>query len=152
SVVIRILPLILILSCPVISGWELSRPSMTARKASEVSSCCSVIGLEDGAARGYMRDTEYAPVAQLDRASGFEPEGWEFKSLRARHFRKVLLWPYRCSCAKRIGCASRAFKNSSDRETHPNSASITERDASWLVLGNSFPMGSPIQSASSTHE
>src|SRR5437660_12578874 len=27
-----------------------------------------------------------APVAQLDRASGFEPEGREFKSLRARHF------------------------------------------------------------------
>jgi plasmid stabilization system protein ParE len=27
-----------------------------------------------------------APVAQLDRASGFEPEGREFESLRARHF------------------------------------------------------------------
>jgi hypothetical protein len=27
----------------------------------------------------------YAPVAQLDRASGFEPEGREFESLRARH-------------------------------------------------------------------
>ena len=26
-----------------------------------------------------------APVAQLDRASGFEPEGREFESLRARH-------------------------------------------------------------------
>ncbi len=30
--------------------------------------------------------TEKAPVAQLDRASGFEPEGREFESLRARHF------------------------------------------------------------------
>jgi hypothetical protein len=28
----------------------------------------------------------HAPVAQLDRASGFEPEGREFESLRARHF------------------------------------------------------------------
>jgi hypothetical protein len=24
----------------------------------------------------------FAPVAQLDRASGFEPEGWGFESLR----------------------------------------------------------------------
>ncbi len=32
-----------------------------------------------------------APVAQLDRASGYEPEGREFESLRARHstFREV---------------------------------------------------------------
>src|SRR5260370_38513029 len=96
SVVIRILPLILILSCPVISGWELSRASLAARKASEVSSCCSVVGLKDGASRRTVRDAgdaprrhiwgaENAPVAQLDRASGFEPEGWGFKSLRARH-------------------------------------------------------------------
>ena len=27
-----------------------------------------------------------APVAQLDRASGYEPDGREFESLRARHF------------------------------------------------------------------
>ena len=27
-----------------------------------------------------------APVAQLDRVSGYEPEGQEFESLRARHF------------------------------------------------------------------
>ena len=29
---------------------------------------------------------KYAPVAQLDRVSGYEPEGREFESLRARHF------------------------------------------------------------------
>jgi hypothetical protein len=34
-----------------------------------------------------------APVAQLDRASGFEPEGWEFKSLRARHSRQRHRYP-----------------------------------------------------------
>ena len=28
----------------------------------------------------------YAPLAQLDRASGYEPEGREFESLRARFF------------------------------------------------------------------
>lgn len=28
----------------------------------------------------------FAPVAQLDRVSGFEPGGREFESLRARHF------------------------------------------------------------------
>src|SRR5258707_1057528 len=27
-----------------------------------------------------------APVAQLDRASGYEPEGREFESLRAHHY------------------------------------------------------------------
>src|SRR5580692_7767976 len=32
----------------------------------------------------------HAPVAQLDRASGFEPEGREFESLRARHSFQVL--------------------------------------------------------------
>lgn len=30
----------------------------------------------------------YAPVAQLDRASDYESEGWEFESLRARHSTK----------------------------------------------------------------
>src|SRR5579864_7482851 len=30
-----------------------------------------------------------APVAQLDRASGYEPEGREFDSLRARHFNSM---------------------------------------------------------------
>jgi hypothetical protein len=29
-----------------------------------------------------------APVAQLDRASGYEPEGREFESPRAHHFPK----------------------------------------------------------------
>jgi len=27
----------------------------------------------------------FAPLAQLDRASGYEPEGREFESLRAHH-------------------------------------------------------------------
>ena len=37
------------------------------------------------AVRGMVYDASKAPVAQLDRASGFEPEGREFESLRARH-------------------------------------------------------------------
>jgi hypothetical protein len=32
-----------------------------------------------------MREAVSAPVAQLDRASGYEPEGREFESLRAHH-------------------------------------------------------------------
>ena len=32
-----------------------------------------------------LRSKADAPVAQLDRASGYEPEGREFESLRARH-------------------------------------------------------------------
>src|SRR5713226_1269046 len=31
-----------------------------------------------------------APLAQLDRASGYEPEGREFESLRARHSFQVV--------------------------------------------------------------
>ena len=38
-----------------------------------------------------------APLAQLDRASGYEPEGREFESLRARHKIKDLGHPW-------IGC------------------------------------------------
>ena len=30
-----------------------------------------------------------APLAQLDRASGYEPEGREFESLRAHHYLKA---------------------------------------------------------------
>ena len=41
-------------------------------------------------ASDFQLKSSYAPVAQLDRASGFEPEGREFESLRARH-------PYRGS-------------------------------------------------------
>jgi hypothetical protein len=37
--------------------------------------------------------TNRAPVAQLDRASGYEPEGREFESPRARHSSVfALLW------------------------------------------------------------
>ncbi len=32
-----------------------------------------------------MVQSAYDPVAQLDRANGFEPLGWGFKSLRGRH-------------------------------------------------------------------
>ena len=33
----------------------------------------------------------HAPVAQLDRVSGFEPGGREFESLRARHLKDSYL-------------------------------------------------------------
>ena len=33
----------------------------------------------------------YAPVAQLDRVTGFEPVGREFESLRARQIKKSLV-------------------------------------------------------------
>ena len=32
-----------------------------------------------------LSESTHAPVAQLDRVSGYEPEGREFESLRARH-------------------------------------------------------------------
>ncbi len=36
-----------------------------------------------------MRGSDSAPVAQLDRVSGYEPEGRAFESLRARHSEKA---------------------------------------------------------------
>ena len=33
-----------------------------------------------------LKHIDDAPVAQLDRASGYEPEGREFESPRAHHF------------------------------------------------------------------
>jgi hypothetical protein len=33
--------------------------------------------------------TQLAPLAQLDRASGYEPGGRRFKSCRARHFNNL---------------------------------------------------------------
>ena len=40
-----------------------------------------------------------APLAQLDRASGYEPEGREFESLRARHLSLTLGSTYQQSLA-----------------------------------------------------
>ena len=37
-----------------------------------------------------MSPRKQVPVAQLDRASDYESEGWEFESLRARHFPQAL--------------------------------------------------------------
>src|SRR6266705_3547591 len=39
-----------------------------------------------GQRKPVLRFVYRAPLAQLDRASGYEPEGREFESLRARHF------------------------------------------------------------------
>ena len=39
-----------------------------------------------------------APVAQLDRASGYEPEGREFESPRAHHFFFNGIKHLRCNC------------------------------------------------------
>lgn len=33
----------------------------------------------------------YASLAQLDSASGYEPEGWEFESLKGHHMRTLSL-------------------------------------------------------------
>src|SRR5437016_9631846 len=40
-----------------------------------------------------------------------------------------------------IGSASSAPLNCAESETHPKRVWITSRDASWLLLGSSFPIG-----------
>ncbi len=40
---------------------------------------------------------EYAPLAQLDRAFGYEPKGQGFESLMARHERNLICLPNQVS-------------------------------------------------------
>ncbi len=58
-----------------------------------------------------------APVAQLDRALGFEPRGWGFKSLRVRHLGSAFpphMLRRRASIQKRSDCV-RAGRQKSGR-------------------------------------
>ena len=43
---------------------------------------------------GITAEDRIAPLAQLDRASGYEPEGREFESLRARHLSRDFNSPW----------------------------------------------------------
>jgi hypothetical protein len=43
---------------------------------------------------------------------------------------------------------ARALTNCSEFETHPKSSWIVKREASWLLLGELFAIGSPVQSSS----
>src|SRR5713226_9886095 len=82
-------------------------PERSQRRFGRADSCRCVPSAVEGQARSLMRTaplrkhlinfSEFrynrirrqphciAPLAQLDRASGYEPEGREFESLRARH-------------------------------------------------------------------
>jgi hypothetical protein len=51
--------------------------------------CCSSLFRLFANSRINIDNLPHAPVAQRIRASGFEPEGREFESLRARHFHWV---------------------------------------------------------------
>jgi len=42
--------------------------------------------------------------------------------------------------------------NPSELATHPSNTCMAKREASWLLLGKPFPMGSAVQSANNTHE
>lgn len=44
-----------------------------------------------------------------------------------------------------------AFKNSCEVDTQPKRISIARSEASWLLVGASLPMGSLVQSLSTTH-
>src|SRR5258708_82445 len=50
-----------------------------------------------------------APVAQLDRASGYEPEGREFESLRAHHYFRPLAETRRSRVPRRGGLRAHHF-------------------------------------------
>ena len=65
-----------------------------------------------------------APLAQLDRASGYEPEGREFESLRARHsFLPLAGDPIEMETGVRVGTVARQIlrhgHRSGGRQTQP---------------------------------
>ena len=51
----------------------------------------------------YNLTTHIAPLAQLDRASGYEPEGREFESLRARHLSSYITIVCGSGCVSKFG-------------------------------------------------
>ena len=61
-----------------------SRPDLDSKEAQRIRGQILAIISKD------FLPLRSAPLAQLDRASGYEPEGREFESLRARHFLKEL--------------------------------------------------------------
>jgi hypothetical protein len=73
-----------------------------------------------------MTDQHYAPVAQLDRASGYEPEGREFESLRARQI------SFSLRCLALVRASMRPTGSSSDV-----SADQPARNALTTALGSS---------------
>ena len=72
--------------------------------------------------RGLLR-WEHAPLAQLDRASGYEPEGREFESLRARHLPFQIL---RCAQDSPVGSHSSPAVTRSRPQTG-SSSNLSER-------------------------
>ena len=44
-----------------------------------------------------------------------------------------------------------AFRNRSESETQPSAISALRSEASWLLRGNPWPIGSLMQSANNTH-
>ena len=69
-------------------GWTQNIPGETCVEGSIVPNVpkVHVEGMKEVAVSCCHENIISAPVAQLDRASGYEPEGREFDSLRARHF------------------------------------------------------------------
>ncbi len=60
-------------------------PQVPLHHASKFASKMVVAVTKPSYTHRVQQHNRYAPVAQLDRASGFEPEGRGFESLRARH-------------------------------------------------------------------
>ena len=65
-----------------------SNSTSTDTKEIEINNSVAIVGTMLGKAEDHYyvilyRSEEYAPVAQLDRAFGYEPKGREFESLRA---------------------------------------------------------------------
>src|SRR5438552_9692710 len=72
-----------------------------------------------------------APVAQLDRASGYEPEGREFESPRARHL--IELSKKNCSSPLTVWLAVRRRRVGISLEVCENEREIIAKAALILV-------------------
>src|SRR5271165_6883623 len=77
-----------------------------------------------------------APVAQLDRASGYEPEGREFESLRAHHFPLRI---HRALIKLRYPCGSHFLFPGESFETPPIRTRLTNEKPSSRGRTKAFP-------------
>ena len=73
-----------------------------------------------------------APLAQLDRASGYEPEGREFESLRAHHsFKHIAQFP-----SDSVSCSFVHVSENVARKIKSEPALIRAKFAKFHVIRN----------------
>jgi hypothetical protein len=133
-------------------------PRRAARAAPPPRACALtrnvVRGIASGRGAGFRAARRFAsmeprraPLAQLDRASGYEPEGREFESLRARHGISVLEAP-RNGCLLFCPCIVRLYRRPS---LHHKIRAVGLRHSKTAPIGNTPPLPLTVRPSSCQH-